>query len=237
MCAVALVVVALVPLWAQDTREALVGAQMAKELRKQMPIVKEPATRLYISELVSKLAGRDYPIDLEIIDSRSGGEPSEPLWIIGHYVFVPTALIRNARDESELAGMLAHTLAHEANHDSLRVDRGVGGIATIPLYAIGSEASFRMNIRIAQRNETLEIVADAVAAKSMQKSGYDPAALLRYVTREHGDEAERIAALEKSLQELQARPATVLDTSTFQRIQEKYPPPDKPRTSVPTLLR
>lgn len=221
MCALALVLAGLVPAHAQQDRESALGAQMAAEIRKQMSVVSDPATRLYISELVTKLAGRDYPITLEVIDTHSSDEPTEPLWLVGHYVFVPTALIRNARDESELAGMLAHTLAHESRRDWIRFDSA----GPIPLYVIGREGTLKN-----------EFNADAEAARSMQKAGYDPAALLRYVSRLHASDTGRIAALEKVVQDLRAPTDTVVDTSGFQRIQEKYRPVERPRVR-PTLLR
>ena len=223
MCALALVIAALVPAQAQQDREAALGAQMAAQLRERMPVVNDTGTRFYVSELVTKLAGRDYPITLEIVDTHSSDEPTEPLWLIGHYVFIPTALIRDVRDESELAGMLAHTLAHESRRDWIRVENSV----TMRLYMIGSEGPVPMQIPLGfRRDPRVEYDADAGAVKAMQKAGYDPAALLRYVSRLHASDTNRIEALGNVIQEMPAASPAVLDTSGFQRIQQKYRPAD-----------
>jgi len=123
----------------------------------------------------------------------------------GGYIIVSTALLTSAGDEAELAGMLAHAMAHVANRDGKRP--GTQGqplnYGSVPLIFLGGWAggdNQGLAIPLAFRaiQKTYERQADGDAVRAMSGAGYDPAALVRYLSRiQPGD--ERIALLEAAI--------------------------------------
>ena len=112
----------------------------------------------------------------------------------GGFLFVPASLILAVKDEDELAGMLAHAIAHVASRDGARqATRAelVNG-SNVPIiymggwtdYAIRQGQSLAVPIGFLQMWRKCELDADRLAASKMPAAGYDPGALARYIDRE-----------------------------------------------------
>jgi predicted Zn-dependent protease len=185
----------------QASKEAALGEMMAREVRRHTSPIHDAAIRSYVSAMATKLAGPQLLINLEIVDSTDDAT-QEPVWLPGGYVFVSCDLIREARDESEFAAMLAHALAHEIARDRSNFAR------------------------------ELEMRADASAMQMMAKAGYDPAALLRYISRIDPSQTQRIEGIRTALAALGERPVALLDSSQFQQLRERLVTTSNP----PSLL-
>ena len=232
MCGWILGALISLPLMAQqDAREAALGAQIAHEIRSHSTVVTDPSVRAYVSALATKLAGSGLALTLEVI-TGDGSATHEPAWLPGGYVFVSTDLIAAARDESEFAGVFAHTLAHQIGHDTerLRMQALAANPAAIPLIWIGGEESALPRAWIVRRRP-FELEADALAVKLLVRAGYDPEALARYLTRLNPDDTERIEAIYKAVGNAPRPTALLLDSSEFQRVREKF----LPRAQRPSL--
>src|ERR1035438_3249034 len=137
-------------------------------------------------------AARDLAYTFELVDD-------DQTWIHeaaafpGGPVFVPSSLILAAADEDELAGMLAHAIAHIALRQFTR-EQTKGQIvkyATIPLiymggwngYAIRQGAALAVPIGFLAFQRKNELESDQVAARILAAAGYDPQALARYIER------------------------------------------------------
>src|SRR5258708_11734013 len=102
-----------------------------------------------------------------------GGEAREPLSLPGGYIFVSSRLILTARNDAEFAGMLAHAMAHVAEHHGTRqaTQGQVANNASIPLIFMGGwismgegdESLVPMAFRSTLRR--LEVEADVLAVK------------------------------------------------------------------------
>ncbi len=104
--------------------------------------VSDPAVNVYIDRLGQRLAGQLNQVDWKfaVIRDDTGGSTHEPLSLPGGYIFIPASLIESANDEAELAGMLAHSMAHIANRDSMRMAAAeqAASPSSIPLIAVGA---------------------------------------------------------------------------------------------------
>jgi predicted Zn-dependent protease len=238
---------------AQIRKEAAVGAQLAQEVRRRTTAIENPAVQDYVDGIGRKLgsqfrANRVYTFSL--ISDDAGGDTHEPLSFPGGYIFVSAALIGSAANESELAGMLAHAMAH------VTLPRPQADGAAIPLVFLGGWQGFGpgrdslvpMSLFKTQRDN--ELRADAIAIQAMSGSGYDPVDLARYLERlprSRGtttvfaalpDPDARIAAMGRAISELPARTYPPTDLNAFDRIQEQVRSivrvEDRPR---PTLKR
>jgi predicted Zn-dependent protease len=206
---------------AQDTslaaREAGLGAQMSGEVRRTSSLIRDPAVRSYVSHLATKLIGPQFLLTLEVIDDDRG-VTHEPIWMPGGYVFVSAALIRTARDEAEFAGMFAHALAHEMNHDNMRM-AAKAQAGMVPLIFMGGEP-MPLGPNTGQLRP-FEFEADEHAVKMIADVGYDAEALMRYIARVSPADTERLEAVRKAVEDLPPQESSVVDSSEFQRIREK----------------
>jgi beta-barrel assembly-enhancing protease len=198
-------------------KEAALGKQLAADFRRRTIPIDSSILQTYLDRLGHKIGAQMPDVSLPFTFSAIAGEPCgirEPAALPGGYIFVPVGLLIAAREEGELAGMLAHAMAHVAQHPL--IPRGtLGTPATIPLIFIGGSGgdcpggppvpqAFLAMQRSAERQ------ADVLAAQTMARAGFEPKSLVRYIERVQSSNAdssildrdERIAALLAAIQKL-----------------------------------
>jgi predicted Zn-dependent protease len=157
----------------------------------------------------------------------------EPLSLPGGYIFVHASLFLAAQDEAEIAGMLAHAMAHIGErHGTRAASRNqVSQIASnVPLIFYGGragygtrQASTPIPVSFARLESTFVREADQMAVKLTSAAGYDPESLVRYMTRVWPDNPPdpernaRIGAVQIAIQQL--APSNQFDE--FLRIQKQ----------------
>ena len=110
----------------------------------------------------------------------------------GGYIYVTRGILDLAENEAELAGVLAHEIAHVINKDGLNQVKAAklkaaGGEA---LKADGTAAQFAAladaGVEVITRggySQKQEATADEAAVPLLVAAGYDPNAYLRFITR------------------------------------------------------
>lgn len=93
-------------------KEQELGAEAMQKVRQQLPLLNDPEVNEYIADLGTRLASHSerpgYNYHFFVIDSDRINAFALP----GGHVGIHTGLIRETRTESELAGVLAHEIAH-----------------------------------------------------------------------------------------------------------------------------
>ena len=112
-------------------KEAALGASMTNHVRMQTSPILETAVTGYVERLGKRLGGGEW--EFTVISDDRGGSTHEPRGLPGGYVVVPLPLILAVDNEAELAGMLAHSMAHVTDRHSMRV----ANVSTIPLIWVG----------------------------------------------------------------------------------------------------
>lgn len=121
-------------------KERALGAQLAAEFRKQGRPVSAPLVDAYVKrlggELIGRLPERIFEYEFELI---AGGEQVEPAPLPGGFIMIPLASLAGARDEAQLAGILAHAIAHAAlRHGTRAATRGqLANTTSIPMIYMG----------------------------------------------------------------------------------------------------
>jgi predicted Zn-dependent protease len=209
-------------------KEKALGAQLAMEYRRQSQAIDSPSVNVYLDELGQRLAAlapaTGFTYTFELVDEGQTWI-HEAAAFPGGPVFVPASLILAAADEDELAGMLAHGIAHIATRQQTReMTRGqIVNYATIPLinmggwsgYAIRQGNALAVPIAFLAFQRKRELESDQVAAGILSSAGYDPQALARYIERAQPDDPalrnptapypdkdQRLAALQAAIQQL-----------------------------------
>lgn len=124
-----------------------------------------------------------------VLDSDEINAYSAP----GGFVFITRGAIQRMQDESELAGVLAHEVAHVAREHGLKAVRGAG------LVDAGAQAAAASSGEVAALGSMVDLLADnfkkawspgdendadAEAIKYLKSAGYDPMGYVRFLERE-----------------------------------------------------
>jgi hypothetical protein len=180
------------PRMTRDQQKQL-GLQVAAQVYQQMPVLPDssPETQ-YIQALGKRLvstipADRSWPFQFHVIQQKEINAFALP----GGPMFVNVGTITAAANEAELAGVMAHEMAHVyMQHSAKQQDKnsllqGLAGIAGAAAGALGGTAGTLAQAGIQIGAGTLmlkysrgdESQADAVGAIIMWKAGMNPVAL------------------------------------------------------------
>ena len=118
--------------------ELELGRKFSVLVKSRLPLVDDPEIRNYVIGIVNRLVAsippQPYTFEVNVIRARPVNAFASP----GGYVFVFTGLILAMQSESQMAGVLAHELAHVTQrHIALRIERGQMIGLLSPILALG----------------------------------------------------------------------------------------------------
>lgn len=104
--------------------EMELGRKFDVLVRSRMPLVEDPEVKGYIQSIVDRLSKTFPPQPFPFVANVLLHNSMNAFAVPGGYVFVHTGLIMQLEHESELAGVLAHELAHVTQrHIATRMER------------------------------------------------------------------------------------------------------------------
>jgi predicted Zn-dependent protease len=229
-------------------KEIALGKQMADEVSRTSKIVDDPAVSEYVNRLgqnIVRNSDAKVPFTIKVIDNEEVNAFALP----GGFLFVNTGLINLAENESELAGVLAHEIAHvAARHGTRQATRGqITDLATIPLiflggwtgYGIRQAAGLAVPMTFLKFSRGFEEEADFLGMQYLYAAGYDPNSMVEFFERlkakekkkpgtlsklfsSHPTNEKRIEKVQKSIGEiLPGRDQYVLTTSEFAEVKTR----------------
>ena len=185
-------------------KEAALGAKLAADVAQQAKFVDDPVIVEYVNRLGQNLvlhSDAKVPFQIKVIDSDDVNAFALP----GGYFFVNKGLLLAADNEAELAGVMAHEIAHvAARHGVENASKGtLLNYATLPLiflgggigYAARSAASILVPVSFLKFSRNAEYEADSLGAQYMWAAGYDPRALGDFFEKLQGKEKKKPGTL------------------------------------------
>src|ERR1700693_4227988 len=124
-------------------KEIALGKQLAQEVERQAEIIDHPIVAEYVNRVgqnIVRNSDAKVPFTIKVVEDESVNAFALP----GGFFFVNTGLILSADNEAELAGVMAHEIAHvAARHGTRQATRGqIANLATIPLIFMGGWAGY-----------------------------------------------------------------------------------------------
>ena len=105
-------------------KEIALGKQLAQEVERQAKIIDDPVIAEYVNRVGQNLVRNSdakVPFTIKVIDTEEVNAFALP----GGFFFVNSGLILKADNEAELAGVMAHEIAHvAARHGTRQATRG-----------------------------------------------------------------------------------------------------------------
>ncbi|HXZ80431.1 MAG TPA: M48 family metallopeptidase [Terriglobales bacterium] len=228
--------------WYSLEHEIQMGKQYAQEIEGSAKLVQDPVVTEYVNRVGQNLVRNSdakVPFTIKVIDSDEVNAFALP----GGFFYVNSGLILAADDEAELAGVMAHEIAHvAARHATRQMTRGqIANLASIPLifvgggigYAVRTAVGLAMPMTFLTFSRGFEAEADYLGLQYMYKTGYDPQAFISFFEKIEAKEKKKPGTLakafsthpptpdriDKSQAEIQrilpARDTYIVDTSEF----------------------
>ena len=158
------------------------GQQLEAEIARQMRLVNDPTALRYINEIGQRIVAQTEMANLPWEFHIVADDAINAFNIPGGHVYVNTGLIQAASNVAELAGVMAHEVAHGvARHGTERLSKQYGlSIAAGAL--LGSDPGILQQIvaqvaatgAIAKFSRDDERESDRLGVEYMYESGYDP---------------------------------------------------------------
>ncbi len=229
-------------------KEVAIGRQLAAEVDKEAKFIDDPIITEYVNRVGQNLvlhSDAKVPFTIKVIDSDEVNAFALP----GGFFYVNKGLILVADNEAELAGAMAHEIAHVAarhamenqtkatlaQYGAIAATILTGGIAGEIIY---NAAGFLLPVTFLKFSRSAEQEADSLGVQYMYAAGYDPNAMstmfekllaknkkkpgtISKMFSSHPQTADRIQASRTLVAQFPEHEEYLMSTSEFQRVKAR----------------
>jgi hypothetical protein len=229
-------------------KEVALGRQLSAEVERQAKFIDDPVITEYINRVGQNVvlhSDSKIPFTIKVIDSDEVNAFALP----GGFFYVNKGLILAADNEAEVAGVMAHEIAHVAARHAME-NQAKGMLAEIGLLAgsiflgglggmlINQGAQFGALLGFMKFNRSAESEADMLGVEYMWAAGYDPNAMSTMFEKlaaknkkkpgtfsklfeTHPQSVDRLEATRQLVARFPDKEEYVLSTSEFNRVKAR----------------
>ena len=195
--------------WYSLDKEIRMGKQFAQQVEASVKLVQDPVVNEYVNRIGQNLvrnSDAQVPFTIKVVDSDEVNAFALP----GGFFYVNSGLVLAADEEAELAGVMAHEIAHvAARHATRQMTRGNwANLATLPLifvpmgagayYGLQAATGLLVPATFMKFSRSFEAEADYLGLQYMYKSGYDPQAFISFFEKIQAQEKKKPGSLAKA---------------------------------------
>jgi peptidase M48-like protein len=187
-------------------KEIAMGRQLSAEIERQVKLIDDPTITEYVNRVGQNLVRNSdakVPFTIKVVESDEINAFALP----GGFFYVNSGLILAADDESELAGVMAHEIAHvAARHGTEQESKAeLINFASIPLifmggvggFALRQAAGFLIPMQFLQFSRKDEAEADYLGLQYLDRTGYDPSAAVSFFEKLQAKESAKPGSVSK----------------------------------------
>ncbi|HKW24152.1 MAG TPA: M48 family metallopeptidase [Terriglobales bacterium] len=188
-------------------KERALGHQLAEEVEGQSRLVSDPVVIEYVNRVgqaIVRHSDAKVPFTIKVIDDDEINAFALP----GGFFYVDSGLILAADSESELAGVMAHEIAHVAARHATRnaTKAQIFNLASIPLvfvggpigYAVREVAGLAVPMGFLKFSRDAEREADLLGLQYDYAAGYDPQAFVQFFEKLKAGEKQHQGRIAKA---------------------------------------
>ena len=228
-------------------KEQALGRELALQVEQQAKLFTDPVIDEYVNRIGQTLVRHSdahVAFTIKVVDDEQVNAFALP----GGFFYVNTGVLLAADDEAELAGVMAHEIAHvAARHATLNATRQqIWNMASLPLIFVGGPvgmairqfSSIAVPMSFLKFGRDAEREADFLGLEYQYASGYDPTAFVDFFEKLDADERghagfvarafmthpmsdDRIRRAEAELEMLPPRDDYIVTTSEFDQVKAR----------------
>jgi beta-barrel assembly-enhancing protease len=182
-------------------KEIALGNEIAGEFEQTARMVEDPVITDYVDRIgqnIVKHSDAKVPFHIKVVDTDEVNAFAFP----GGYFYVNKGLLLAARNEAELAGVMAHEISHvTARHATARMSKGQYlQLAAIPAMFVGGywaqmgiqqALGLGINLELMGITRESEREADQLGIQYLWNAGYDPNAFVSFFEKMQQDEKSK----------------------------------------------
>lgn len=193
--------------WYSLEKEVRMGKEYSMQIEQSMRMVTDPVVVEYVNRIGQNLVRNSdakVPFTIKVVDSDEINAFALP----GGFFYVNSGLILAADEEAELAGVMAHEIAHvAARHATRQMTRAnIANLMSLPLifvgggigYAAYQAAGIGIPLTFMKFSRNFEAEADYLGIEYMYKSGYDPNAFVNFFEKLEAQEKKKPGSFAKA---------------------------------------
>ena len=227
-----------------------IGQQSAVQAQQQLPLLNDSQVNAYVNRIGQRLAansgGPDFQYQFRVVNQSDINAFALP----GGFVYVNRGVLDNARNEGEVAGVLAHEISHVAlrhgTHQASKAYLAQAGISILggilggkvgqgTAQIINAVGGLGLNALFLKYSRDLESQADIRGAQILAASGYSPVDMVNFFhtlervdtskktnwLSDHPAPPDRIARIEKEEKMLKVSAAPTENVADLRQVQSR----------------
>ncbi len=231
-------------------QDVQIGQESAGQAEQQFPLVNDSAVNAYVNDIGMRLAknagGPQFPYRFRVVNASDINAFALP----GGFIYLNRGIIDQARNEGEVAGVIAHEIAHVAlRHGTQQATKAYLAQAGIGILGgllggkvgegtagiINAVGGFGMNALFLKYSRDFETQADLRGAQMLAASGYTPADMVSFFQTlekaepskkttflsSHPAPPDRIARIRKEAQSLGVSQSPTQNVAQLQSVQQR----------------
>jgi predicted Zn-dependent protease len=219
-----------------ERQEVGIGKQINQELvrSRKIRLSRNAALQSEIDRIGQRLAAAssrpNLPYTFQVVEDRS----VNAFATMGGFVYINTGLIARADNEAELAGVIAHEIAHISERHAVNQMRNVAlsqglmsaaGMNRNMMVQLGVQLAFNLPY-----SREAESEADRLGLETLQEAGYAPIGMVNFMKKlarqgqsapeflsTHPNSAQRVAAISQEIDAATAYEGDGLDEQAYQQ--------------------